>query len=63
MDLEKCFYKEVHDRGIREGVKIALMSHHENRDISLKEAEKIYLSGEFLKKEINKYFEKLEEGR
>jgi predicted nucleotidyltransferase len=60
-DLGNCFYKEIHDGKAKEGFKIALESHHEDRDISLKEAEKVYLSGEFLKKQINKYFEELKE--
>ena len=60
-DLGNCFYKEIHDEKIKEGFKIALKSHHEDRDISIKEAEKVYLSGEFLKNQINKYFEELEE--
>lgn len=59
-DLGMCFYKEIRDEEIKKGFKIALSSHHEDRDISLKEAEKVYLSGEFLKDQINKYF-KLEE--
>lgn len=60
-DLGKCFYKETQDQEIKKGFKIALKSHHEDRDISLKEAEKVYLSGEFLKKQINRYFPELEE--
>ncbi len=60
-DLGKCFYKEIHDEEIKKGFKIALKSHREDRDISLKEAERIYLSGEFLKNQINKYFKELEE--
>ncbi len=59
-DLGKRFYKEIHDKEIREGFKIALKSHHEDRDISIKEAEKVYLSGEFLNNQINKYFQELE---
>ncbi len=59
-DLGKCFYKEIRDEGIKEGFRIALEAHHEDRDISLKEAEKVYTSGEFLKKEIQKYFQELE---
>ena len=58
-DLGNCFYKEIHDEKIKEGFRIALKSHHKDRDISIKEAEKVYLSGEFLKNQINKYFEEL----
>lgn len=55
-DLRYCFYREVRDKEIRNGFKVALKAHHEDRDISLKEAIKVYASGEFLKKEIRKYF-------
>ncbi len=57
--LRDCFVKEISGEEIKEGFITALKSHHEDRDISLNEAEKVYRTGEFLKEAINKYFEEL----
>lgn len=59
-DLERCFNKEIEDKRIREGFKIAIHVHHEDRDVSLSEAEKIYYTGKYLKEELKSHFQKVE---
>lgn len=59
-DLERCFNKKVEDKRIREGFKIAIQAHHEDRDVSLTEAEKLLYTGQFLKGELKRYFSKVD---
>lgn len=61
IDIERCFCKEVQDDRLKEGLNVALIAHHEDRDISLCEAGKVYFCGEFLKEKIDKYFQELEQ--
>ncbi len=59
-DLERCFNKKIEDKRIREGFKIAIHAHHEDRDVSLTEAERIYYAGKFLKEELKMHFLRVE---
>lgn len=61
IDIEKCFCKEIQDVRLKDGLRIALTAHHEDRDISLGEAGKVYLCGEFLKEKMGEYFREIKE--